>query len=122
MRWGKKKNCVGGGGEPNPAGAETWLRVIIQRCRPDAKWRGHPGQTCPTYWMKRLGHGRCTNSACADVWAHVNKAGKRHSDCQVGLAEHFLGDPTCVRLIYSLTHIFSRTWSEPSVYQAQEPV
>lgn len=35
---GEKKNLFGSVGEPNPAGAETWLRVIIQRCRLDAKW------------------------------------------------------------------------------------
>lgn len=37
MERGGKKDLLGSGGEPNPAGAETWLRVIIQRCRLDAK-------------------------------------------------------------------------------------
>lgn len=101
MERGEKKDLLGSGGEPNPAGAETWLRVIIQRCRLDAKRWGHPGQTCLTYWMKRPGHGRSTNSLCTDARAHVNKSRKRHSDCQVGLVERFLADLACAQLIYS---------------------
>lgn len=45
----KTKICRGGG-EPNPAGAEARLSVIIQGSHLNAKRRGHQGQTCLTEW------------------------------------------------------------------------
>lgn len=87
-RWATEEPCevkhCWGGGEPNPAGAETRLSVIIQGSHPDAKRRGHQGQTCLTEWTglgrdaAQMGVCRCTGSC--------KYTQKKHSDCQVGLA------------------------------------